>query len=71
MNMVTITDSAIIVDVSGSEYKRQVLNTAINAIAITDTKKSPLMAKKIGQESLILAIVVPLHLNMLELCYTL
>jgi len=34
MSMVTITDSAIIVEMSGSEYKRQVLNTAINAIAI-------------------------------------
>jgi len=69
--MVTITDSTIIVDVSGSEYKRQVLNTAINAIAIADTKKSPLLAKQIRQGSLILAIVVPLHLNMLKRCYTL
>jgi len=49
----TITDSRIIVDKSGSESKRQVLNTAINEIAITEVKRSPTLPKYIRQNNLI------------------
>jgi len=57
IKIVTIKDSIIIVDTSGSEYKRQVLNTAMNEIAITDTRRSPAPPKNIRQTNFIFAII--------------
>ena len=56
--IVPVTTTSSIVNVVESEYRRQVLITAISAIAITDAKKRPNPPKNILQEDLILAVVL-------------
>src|SRR5438309_9382641 len=55
---VPVTTTSSIVSVGESEYRRQVLTTAMSAIAIMDAKKRPNPPKNILQEDLILAVVL-------------
>src|SRR5437899_13013366 len=50
---VPVTTTSSIVNVVGSEYRRQVLTTAISATAIIDARKRPNPPKNILQEYLI------------------